>query len=114
MGEWAGGQGSSDQARADEDDAGSELNPCEVSLGRAVEAASDPTELGQEGVAALHRVADLAHAGLLLATLGGTQAKSSGLGPLLAGLVAVCPVGHCSGQPALVDYLGWLFRLRRL
>src|SRR3954462_11979920 len=114
MGDWSGERGSSDQAGADEDDAGGELNPGEVAFGGAVEAAGDAAELGQEVVAALHGVADLAHAWLLLAPLGGPQAEAGGLGPLLARLVAIPPVGPRPGQVALVEDRGRRSRPRRV
>jgi len=53
--------GLADKTRADEDDASSHLDPGEVATGGTVKAAEDTTELRKEVVAALHRIADLAH-----------------------------------------------------
>jgi hypothetical protein len=49
---------------SDEDHTGGELNPAQITLDRAIEAASNSPELGQKRMATLHRTADPAYTGL--------------------------------------------------
>src|SRR5215468_8191562 len=82
-----------DKTRTDEDDASSHLDPGEVATGGTVKAAEDTTELRKEVVAALHRIADLAHPLAVFTSLGCLHAEARPLRPRLGRLVAVGPIG---------------------
>src|SRR3954453_10836366 len=82
-----------DKTRSDEDDAGGQLDPAEEPAGRAIPPPRDPTELGEEVMAPLHRLPDLADPRLLRATAGGLQAEARRLGPPPGRPIAVSPIG---------------------
>ena len=78
----------------EKDHTGGQLHPAEIPPGGAVQPAGDPTELGQEGMATLHRTANPTDPGLPgLAPLGGLPPEARRSRPLLAGAVAVGPLG---------------------
>ena len=94
-----------DKTRAEGDKASGQLNPAEKSLGGAIQAAADATELGEEVVATFHRLANPAEAWSAQAPRRGLQAKAGGLGARPAGAVAVGAVGLSRGQAADIEFL---------
>ena len=69
---------------------------------QAVEAAEHPAKLGEEVMAALHRVAKLAHARLRMAALGRLQAQAGPPCPGLRRAIALSPLGLRAWQVARI------------
>ena len=102
-----------DKTRAEEDEASGQLNPAEKSLGGAIQPAADATELGEEVVAAFHRLPDPADARSALTPRRGLQAKAGGRGARPAGAVAIGAIGLSRRQAADIEFLQGSGRSRR-
>jgi len=88
----------------DEDHTRGELHPAEKRPGRAVPASRDPTELGKKRMAALDRTANPPDPRRPWPAASGCLQAEAGRGrSLLAGAVAIGPVGAGVGQVAPVE-----------
>ena len=101
-----------DKTRAEENEASGQLNPPQKPFGGAIQPAADPSERGEDVVAAFHRLTNPANARSALAPRRGLQAEAGGSGARPAGTVAVGAVGLGRGPAADIEFQPGLGRSR--